>query len=112
MMDEFALATVVADADTADTQQELWVSEGRSRYVFRPFWLEPEGCGAKESVAMGMSTAFDVGVREGSPQTQIVYDLFHVVANFEREVIDRVRVDQENQLRDNLKSLQVIKRSR
>ena len=42
----------------------------------------------------------------------MVYDLFHVVAKYGREVIDRVRVDRANQLRDNPKSRQVIKRSR
>lgn len=117
MMDEFALfkghryATVVADADT---QQVLWVGEGRSRAAFRPFfnWLGPEGCAAIESVAMDMNTAFDLEVREHCPQAKVVYDLFHVVAKFGREVIDRVRVDQANQLRDNPKSRQVIKRSR
>ncbi|MBS1206110.1 MAG: family transposase [Proteobacteria bacterium] len=117
MMDEFALfkghryATVVADADT---QQVLWVGEGRSRAALRPFftWLGPEGCTAIESVAMDMDTAFDLEVREHCPQAKVVYDLFHVVAKFGREVIDRVRVDQANQLRDNPKSRQVIKRSR
>ena len=117
MMDEFALfkghryATVVADADT---QQVLWVGEGRSRAAFRPFftWLGPEGCAAIESVAMDMNTAFDLEIREHCPQAKVVYDLFHVVAKFGREVIDRVRVDQANQLRDNPKSRQVIKRSR
>lgn len=117
MMDEFALfkghryATVVADADT---QQVLWVGEGRSRAAFRPFftWLGPEGCTAIESVAMDMNTAFDLEVREHCPRAKVVYDLFHVVAKFGREVIDRVRVDQANQLRDNPKSRQVIKRSR
>lgn len=41
----------------------------------------------------------------------MVCDLY-VVAKFGREVIDRVRVDQANQLRDNPKPRQVIKRSR
>lgn len=117
MMDEFALfkghryATVVADADT---QQVLWVGEGRSRAAFRPFftWLGAEGCAAIESVAMDMNTAFDLEVREHCPQAQVVYELFHVVAKFGREVIDRVRVDQANRLRENPKSRRVIKRSR
>jgi transposase len=116
-MDEFALfkghryATVVVDADT---QQVLWVGEGRSRMAFRPFftWLGPEGCAAIESVAMDMNTALDLEVREQCPQAEVVYDLFHVVAKFGREVIDRVRVDQANQLRDNKKARKVIKRSR
>lgn len=117
VMDEFALfkghryATVVIDADT---QKVLWVGEGRSRAAFRPFfaWLGPEGCAAIESVAMDMNTALDLEVRHHCPQAEVVYDLFHVVAKYGREVIDRVRVDQANQLRDNPKSRQVIKRSR
>ena len=115
VMDEFALfkghryATVVMDADT---QQVLWVGEGRSRAAFRPFfWLGAEGCAAIQSVAMDMNTALDLEVRH-HPQAEVVYDLFHVVAKYGREVIDRVRVDQANQLRDNPKSRQVIKRSR
>lgn len=117
IMDEFALfkghryATVVVDADT---QRVLWVGEGRSRVAFRPFftWLGPEGCAAIESVAMDMNTALDLEVRAQCPQAEVVYDLFHVVAKFGREVIDRVRVDQANQLRDNSKARKVIKRSR
>ncbi|MGQ6481568.1 transposase, partial [Serratia sp. IR-2025] len=68
VMDEFALfkghryATVVMDADT---QQVLWVGEGRSRAAFRPFfvWLGAEGCAAIQSVAMDMNTALDLEVR-------------------------------------------------
>ena len=42
----------------------------------------------------------------------MVYDLFHVVAKFGREVIDRVRVDQANQLRHDKPARKVVKRSR
>lgn len=116
-MDEFALfkghryATVVVDADT---QRVLWLGEGRSRAALRPFfiWLGPEGCAAIESVAMDMNTALDLEVRAQCPQAEVVYDLFHVVAKYGREVIDRVRVDQANQLRDDKKARKVIKRSR
>ena len=59
-----------------------------------------------------MNTALDTEVRHHCPQAEVVYDLFHVVAKYGREVIDRVRVDRANQLRDNPKSRQVIKRSR
>ncbi len=98
----------------ADTQQVLWVGEGSSRATFRPFftWPGAEGCAGIESVALDMNTAFDLEVREHCPQAKVVYDLFHVVAKFGREVVDRVRVDQANQLRDNPKSRRVIKRSR
>ena len=117
VMDEFALhkghryATVVMDART---MRVLWVGEGNSRSDIRPFFeaLGPEGCKRIEAVAMDMNTAFDLEVQKHCPQAEVVYDLFHVVARFGREVVDRVRVDQANELRKEPKARQVIKRSR
>lgn len=117
VMDEFALhkghryATVVMDAEAF---RVLWVGEGRSREAIRPFFklLGEEGCRRIEAVAMDMNTAFDLEVRQHCPQAEVIYDLFHVVARFGREVIDRVRVDQANALRDQPAARQVIKRSR
>lgn len=117
VMDEFALhkghryATVVI---CADTQQVLWVSEGSSRAAVRPFfeWLGPVVCQQIEAVAMDMNTAFDLEVQRHCPNAAVVYDLFHVIAKFGREVVDRVRVDQANQLREDRPARQVIKRSR
>ena len=117
VMDEFALhkghryATVVMDAQT---MRVLWVGEGNSREAIRPFFelLGEEGCRRIEAVAMDMNTAFDLEVRKHCPQAEVVYDLFHVVARFGREVVDRVRVDQANALREQPAARQVIKRSR
>lgn len=117
VMDEFALhkghryATVVMDAET---MRVLWVGEGNSREALRPFFklLGEEGCQCIDAVAMDMNTAFDLEVRQHCPRAEVVYDLFHVVARFGREVIDRVRVDQANALRDQAAARQVIKRSR
>jgi len=113
VVDEFALhkrhryATVVMDAQT---MRVLWVGEGNSREAIRPFFelLGAEGCKAIEAVAMDMNTAFDLEVRQHCPQAEVVYDLFHVVARFGREGIDRVRVDQANALRDQPAARQVI----
>jgi transposase len=38
--------------------------------------------------------------------------LFHVIAKYGREVIDRVRVDEANRLRDNRPQRKVVKRAR
>jgi len=51
--------------------------------------LGEEGRRHVEAVAMDMNTAFDLEVRQHCPQAEVVYDLFHVVARFGREVIDR-----------------------
>jgi transposase len=117
VMDEFALfkghryATVVLDADS---RQVLWVGEGRSREAIRPFftWLGAERCRDIEVVAMDMNTAFDLEVQKHCPRARVVYDLFHVIAKYGREVIDRVRVDEANRLRDQSRLRQVVKRSR
>jgi len=116
-MDEFALfkghryATVVLDADT---RRVLWVGEGRSREAIRPFfdWLGVRRCTNIEAVAMDMNTAFDLEVRQHCPNARVVYDLFHVIAKYGREVIDRVRVDEANRLRDNRPQRKVVKRAR
>jgi transposase len=117
VMDEFALhkghryATVVLDAES---MRVLWVGQGNSREAVRPFFtaLGPERCGQIEAVAMDMNSAFDLEVRQHCLNAEVVYDLFHVVARFGRDVIDRVRVDQANSLSDDPKARQVIKRSR
>ncbi|WP_374359432.1 ISL3 family transposase [Pseudoduganella danionis] len=117
VMDEFALfkghryATVVLDADT---RRVLWVGEGRSRDAVRPFfrWLGPERCARIEAVAMDMNTAYDLEVQMHCPKARIIYDLFHVIAKYGREVIDRVRVDEANRHKQNLPMRRVVKRAR
>jgi hypothetical protein len=42
----------------------------------------------------------------------LLYDLFHVVAKYGREVIDRVRVDEANRLKHDLPMRKVVKRAR
>lgn len=61
---------------------------------------------------MDMNTAFDLEVQQHCPQAQVVYDLFHVVAKYGREVVGRVRVDQANALRDDKPARKLVKRSR
>lgn len=116
VMDEFALhkghryATVIMDAERT---RVLWVGHGNSREAIRPFFeLLGEHCQQIEAVAMDMNTAFDLEVNQHCPQAEVVYDLFHVVARYGREVIDRIRVDQANRLREDKPARKVVKQSR
>lgn len=61
---------------------------------------------------MDMNPAYEAEVRAHAPQAAVVYDLFHVVAKYGREVIDRVRVDEANRLRPDRYARQVVKGAR
>lgn len=116
-MDEFAIrkghryATVVLEPQR---KRVLWVGNGRSRDAVRPFFelLEDEGCARLAAVVMDMTAAYEEEVRAHCPRAVIVYDLFHVVAKFGREVIDRVRVDEANRVRHDKVARKVIKGAR
>ncbi len=116
-MDEFAIekghryATVVIEPNR---KQVLWIGRGRSRKSVHPFFelLGDENCKKLEAVAMDMNSSYERKVWEHCPNAKIVYDLFHVVAKFGREVIDRVRVDEANRLKDDKKARKIVKGSR
>ena len=93
----------------------LWVGRGRAREEIRPFFqqLGPEGCQRLRAVVMDMNPAYEEEVRAQCPQAEIVYDLFHVVvAKYGREVIDRVRVDEANRVRQDQQARKGIKGAR
>ncbi|MFQ5927981.1 MAG: ISL3 family transposase [Terriglobia bacterium] len=116
-MDEFAIqkghryATVVVEPHS---RRVLWVGRGRGRQDVRPFFqlLGQAGCERLRAVAMDMHPAYELEVRLHCPRAAIVYDLFHVVAKYGREVIDRVRVDEANRWRHDRSARQVIKGAR
>lgn len=117
LMDEFAIqkghryATVIVEASR---RRVLWVGRGRSRRDIRPFFklLGEAGCRRLRAVGMDMNASYEMEVRHHCPQAEIVFDLFHVVAKYGREVIDRVRVDEANRLRDDKPARKVIKGAR
>lgn len=115
-MDEFAIkqghryATIFVEPNR---KQVLWICNGRGREEIRPFFekLGPQGCRRLEAVAMDMNAAYEQEVKAHCPQAEVVYDLFHVVAKYGREVIDRVRTAEANR-QTHRGERQVIKGSR
>jgi len=116
-LDEFALqkghryATVIVEPYR---KQVLWVGRGRGREDLRPFFaaVGPAGRAHLRAAVMDMNGAYEEEVRAQCPQAEIVYDLFHVVAKYGREVVDRVRVDEANRLRADPAAREVVKGSR
>lgn len=116
IMDEFALfkghryASVILDADSG---RVLHVAQGRTRASVRPFFqaLGRQGCARIQAVAMDMNSAFDLEVRHFCKRARVVYDLFHVVAKYGREVVSRVRVDAANELRHDKPARRVVKQA-
>lgn len=116
-MDEFAIqkghryATVIIDPTV---KKVLWVGRGRGREDIRPFFelLGTDGRARIEAVAMDMNAAYEKEVRSQCPRAEVVFDLFHVVAKYGREVIDRVRVDEANRLKHDKAARKVVKSAR
>lgn len=116
-MDEFALqkghryATVIVEPYRKEV---LFVAKGRGRESIRPFFekLGPEGCSRLKAVVMDMNGAFEEEVKAKAPKASIVYDLFHVVAKYAREVTCRVRNAEVQRLKDDKQSRKVVQSSR
>ena len=116
-MDEFAIqkghryATVIVEPTR---KRVLWVGRGRGRADVRPFFelLGPQRCRQLRAAVMDMNAGYEIEVKHHCPQAAIVFDLFHVVAKYGREVIDRVRVDRANELRADQPARRVVKGAR
>jgi len=102
-IDEFAVhrghryATVVAEPST---KRVLWVARGRDSEALAGFFraLGAEGCALIEAVVMDMWRPYHHEVKVHCPNAVVVYDLFHMVSKFGRDVVDRVRVDETNKI--------------
>ena len=98
-VDEFAIrkghsyATSVMDLETGEV---LWVGEGRSKEDFRRFFdeIDPSFIAEIIAVAMDMNASYHIVVQEMLPQAQIVYDRYHMQAQYGREVLGTVRLDE------------------
>lgn len=91
----------------------VWVGPGRDEAALCAFFeeLSPEQRASVVAVAMDMSAGYRNAVEAACPQATVVYDLFHVVAKYGREVVDRVRV-RESKRQETEEGRKLIKGSR
>ena len=116
-LDEFAIqkghryATVIVEPTR---KRVLWVGRGRGRKDVRPCFelLGPARCRRLRAAVMDMNVSYELEVRQHCPNAAVVFDLFHVIAKYGREVIDRVRVDRANELRGDRRGRRVVKGAR
>lgn len=116
-MDEFAVhkgqsyATVIAEPAT---RRILYIGRGRDRTSIRPFFqqLGTDGCKRIEAAVMDMHHPYRYETARWCPDADIVFDLFHVLQKYGKEVIDRTRVDIANKLKHDPAARKVVKGSR
>jgi transposase len=85
--------TTVLDLETG---RIVWVGKGRTEATLASFFeeLTPEQRNCIEAVASDMASGFRNAVEKACPRAALVYDLFHVVAKYSREVVDVVRLEE------------------
>lgn len=109
-VDEFALhkghryATCVMDLDEGDI---LWVGIGRNMDNFRKFFEETDLSLLSEviAVAMDMNASYNKLVEEYLPNAQIVYDRYHMQAQFGRDVLGVVRLNEARKHKEHSKEI-------
>ena len=98
-VDEFVIhkghryATSVMDLDTGEV---LRVGRGRTKADFAIFFQETDMdyLSEVEAVAMDMNASYNALVGEHMPWAEIVYDRYHMQAQFGKDVLGAVRLDE------------------
>lgn len=109
-VDEFAIhkghryATCVMDLDTGDV---LWVGKGRTKADFAIFFQEMDMdlLSEVEAVAMDMNASYNALVSEYMPWAKIIYDRYHMQAQFGKDVLGVVRLDEARKHNETAKQL-------
>ena len=98
-VDEFAIhkghsyASCVMDLETGEI---LWVGKGRGMEDFRKFFEEydMERLSNVKAFAMDMNASFNRLVEKYMPKTEIVYDRYHMQAQYGKDVLGSVRLEE------------------
>ncbi|MCP4612747.1 MAG: ISL3 family transposase [Planctomycetes bacterium] len=104
-VDEFSIrrgheyGTTVVDLEDMTVP---YVAEGRTKDSLADFYkaLGHEKCEVIEAVAMDMWRPYKEATKEYCPNAEIVYDPFHIIAAYGREVIDKVRMQEFRRAND------------
>ncbi len=116
LVDEFSLskghryATVVLEPTR---RRVLWVEKGRGREALRPFLeaLGEAGRARLKAVGMDMNGAYEEEVRAQCPNAEVVFDLFHVVQKYHKEVMRKVRNEEAKRAKAEHQDAEVYKGS-
>ena len=102
-VDEFLIehghryCTIVVDADTGEL---LYLERGRRKEQVLHFfeWTGEEFMSRVEAVSMDMNTNYAAAFASRYPQVAVVYDGFHIVQLFNKNVVDSLRRGEANRL--------------
>ncbi|MCP4716378.1 MAG: ISL3 family transposase [Deltaproteobacteria bacterium] len=84
-------ATVVVDLDEKSVP---YLAKGRTKESLSGYYeaLGPDKCGNIKAVAMDMWKPYEEVTRQYCPNAEIVFDPFHIISAYGREVVDKVRI--------------------
>lgn len=110
-VDEFAIhkghsyATCVMDLESGEV---LWVGRGRAMADFECFFQEtdPEVFSSVEAVAMDMNASYNNLVEKYLPNAAIVYDRYHMQAQYGKDVLGVVRLAEARKHKEAARQLQ------
>lgn len=118
-IDEFKLhnghkyATHIIDLETGHI---LWIAKGKKKQVVYDFinhvglkWMQNV-----IAIACDMNSDFERGFKEKCPHIKIVFDYFHIVKNFNDNVVSKVRKDEQIRLANegDVKGYKLLKNSK
>ena len=97
--DGYRYATHIIDLETGHV---LWIAKGKKKQVVYDFieHVGHEWMDNVEAVACDMNSDFQEAFEEKCPHIQPVFDYFHIVKNFNDNVISAVRKDEQKRLRE------------
>ncbi len=110
-VDEFLIehghryCTIVIDAQSGEL---LYLEKGKKKQQLEHFftWVGEDFMNHVKAISMDMSTNYSAAVKESFPHIKIVYDTFHIVQWFNKQVIDAARRTEGNRLKKLAEKLQ------